>query len=108
MAYSSWYECVRGCGQRYALDEVVYRCQECGGLLDVQHDLEALREKSQLQWKETFEDRAGNHAGSGVWRYKEWVSPQLDPNNVVSLNEGNTNLFRAPISLRGLIACSKI
>lgn len=95
MGYSSWYECVRGCGRRYALDEVVYHCQECGGLLDVQHDIEALRDKSALQWKDTFEERDQIQCGSGVWRYKEWVAPQLSPDNTVSLNEGNTNLFRA-------------
>jgi threonine synthase len=45
-----------------------------------------------------FEDRAGTTVwpfGSGVWRYKEWVVPSLDDENIVSTFEGNTNLFRA-------------
>src|SRR3981081_2806097 len=33
--------------------------------------------------------------GSGVWGKKEWVAPQLDDRNVVSLDEGGTNLFWA-------------
>ena len=33
--YSSWLECVRGCGRRYSIYDVIYRCEDCGGLLDV-------------------------------------------------------------------------
>ena len=95
MRYSSWYECVRGCGRRYPLDEVVYRCEECGGLLDVHHDIEALKAKSAQGWKDTFESRSSSGFGSGVWQYKEWVSPQLKAENVVTLNEGHTNIFKA-------------
>jgi threonine synthase len=67
-------------------------------LLDVQHDIGALRAKSAQDWKAVFEARAGTTEapfGSGVWQYKEWVAPQLDTPNIVSLNEGNTNTFRA-------------
>ena len=33
--------------------------------------------------------------GSGVWGKKEWVLPQIEDDNVVSMFEGNTNLFWA-------------
>jgi threonine synthase len=33
--------------------------------------------------------------GSGVWGKKEWVQPHVDDSNVVSLDEGGTNLFWA-------------
>ena len=33
--------------------------------------------------------------GSGVWGKKEWVLPQIDNDNIVSLYEGGTNLFWA-------------
>jgi threonine synthase len=45
-----------------------------------------------------FEDRYKRTVwpyGSGVWGKKEWVAPQLDDDNVVSLDEGGTNLFWA-------------
>ena len=35
--------CFAGCGEHYALDEIVYRCKKCGALLDVEHDVAALR-----------------------------------------------------------------
>ena len=43
MSYNSWFQCVRGCDQRYSIYDVVYRCEQCGGLLDVEHDIEALK-----------------------------------------------------------------
>jgi threonine synthase len=98
MELSSWYECVRGCGRRYSLFEIVYRCEDCGGLLDVQHDREALKSRSSAAWKAIFGERGRTGAtpySSGVWQYKEWVAPQLDDNNVVSFNEGQTSLFKA-------------
>jgi threonine synthase len=33
--------------------------------------------------------------GSGIWGKKEWVAPQIEDDNVVSLDEGGTNLFYA-------------
>ncbi|MGW8225175.1 MAG: threonine synthase [Anaerolineales bacterium] len=98
MGFRSWYECIRGCGCKYSLEEVVYRCEECGGLLDVQHDIEALKEKTAAQWKSIFEarNRSPEHSFvSGVWQYKEWVGPQLRDESIVSFDEGHTSVFDA-------------
>jgi threonine synthase len=98
MPYSSWLECVRGCGRRYSIYDVVYRCEECGGLLDVEHDVEALKDRSAAGWMALFDGRTRTNEwpfGSGVWGKKEWVCPQLDNENVVSTYEGHTNCFWA-------------
>ena len=98
MAYHCWLECIRGCDRRYSIYDVVYRCEECGGLLDVEHDLEALRDLSAEGWKELFRQRIRSNTwpyGSGVWGKKEWVCPQVDNENVVSMYEGHTNCFWA-------------
>jgi threonine synthase len=98
MAYQSWLECVRGCGRRYSIYDMVYRCEDCGGLLDVEHDMEALRDRSSAEWKALFDRRTRTTEwpyGSGVWGKKEWVCPQLDNENVVSMYEGHTNCFWA-------------
>jgi threonine synthase len=98
MTYNSWYECVRGCSRRYSIFEVVYHCEECGGLLDVVHDIETLKIKSAAQWKTIFENRSRTNQwpfGSGVWGKKEWICPQVEPSNIVSTYEGHTNLFHA-------------
>ncbi len=98
MTYQSWYACLRGCGRRYSIYDVVYRCEECGGLLDVQHDIEALKDRSAVEWKQLFTARTQTNEwpyGSGVWGLKEWVCPQMADENIVSMYEGHTNSFWA-------------
>ncbi len=98
MNLNAWFRCSEGCGEQYPLDEIVYRCKRCGELLEVRHDLEALRDRSADDWKELFGRRYMRSQwpyGSGVWGKKEWVNPMVDNDNVVSLFEGGTNLFWA-------------
>jgi len=97
-AYHSWFECIRGCGRRYSIYDVVYRCEDCGGLLDVEHDLEALKERSADEWKALFDRRTRTNKwpyGSGVWGKKEWVCPSVGEENIVSMYEGHTNCLWA-------------
>ncbi len=98
MSYHSWLQCIRGCAHRYSIYDVIYRCETCGGLLDVTHDLEALKDRPAEAWKALFETRAHTTTwpyGSGVWGKKEWVCPEVAPENVVSLGEGHTPLLPA-------------
>lgn len=95
---SAWFQALDDPTERYALDEVVYTSRS-GGLLEVRHDVDAIRgAKSPSEWKALFDGRYGRTAypyGSGVWSKIEWVHPGLDPAGVVSLFEGNSNLFWA-------------
>jgi threonine synthase len=98
MSYNCWFECIRGCGRRYSIYDVVYRCEDCGGLLDVEHDLEALKDRSSAEWMQLFDQRTRTNEwpyGSGVWGKKEWVCPQVENENIVSMYEGHTNCFWA-------------
>jgi threonine synthase len=98
MAYSAWFQCVRGCQGRWSLYEVIYRCPTCGGLLEVEHDVAALQSRSPAAWMQLLNTRtATSHwpYGSGVWGMREWVMPTLADENVVSMYEGNSNLFWA-------------
>jgi threonine synthase len=66
--------------------------------LEVQHDVDALRARSAAEWRQLLERRAGTSSfpyGSGVWGMREWVMPDLQDEHVVSMYEGNTNLFWA-------------
>lgn len=95
--YHAWFEGLKQPAERYALDEVVY-CDSQGGLLQVVHDMKALRSKRPRAWKKLFEERAHRNDwpyGSGVWGKKEWVLPQIEDDNIVSMFEGHTNLFWA-------------
>lgn len=98
MAYSAWFQCFRGCTGRYSLYDVIYRCPTCGGLLEVAHDVDALRDRSAIAWMQLMDRRTGTTQwpyGSGVWGKKEWVIPDIDDDNIVSMFEGNSNLFWA-------------
>jgi threonine synthase len=98
MELNCWYECIRGCGTRYSIFDVVYRCETCGGLLEVKHDLAALQQRSAEEWKTLFSRRSFATDwpfGSGVWGKKEWVCPLVDDEHIVSTYEGNSNLFWA-------------
>ena len=92
------FRCFRGCSGSYSIYDVVYTCPDCGGLLEVHHEVSSLRQKSPSQWKSLLDQRAGGTQwpyGSGVWAMKEWVVPDLNDENVVSMFEGNSNLFWA-------------
>ncbi len=84
------------CGRQYPIDKVLYTCEACGGLLDVQHDLDTLK---QVVSRALFDERLSSldtPYNSGVWRYKELIHPAIDNEQVVSRPEGNTNLYPAP------------
>lgn len=101
MPFSAEFRCIAGCAGSYPLDQVIYRCPKCSDLLEVVHDLAALREKSASEWKAVFDQRwrspdADAPWGSGVWGKHEWVAPQLERANIVSMLEGGTHLTPIP------------
>jgi threonine synthase len=93
----AWFESLAHPEERYGLDEVRYTDAD-GGLLQVVHDMGELAKTSASEWKEIFERRGRKNEwpyGSGVWGKKEWVLPDIDNDNVVSMYEGHSNLFWA-------------
>ena len=95
---SAEFVCFAGCGERYPLDEIVYRCKRCGSLLDVEHDVESLRARSAAAWMSLFDRRWMRTEwpyGSGVWGKLEWVYPGIDHASIVSFAEGGSNLLWA-------------
>ena len=96
--YKAHFRCFRGCAGKHSIYEVIYTCPQCGGLLEVEHDIAALRRRSADEWKRLFDNRVGTTQwplGSGVWGKKEWIIPTIADDNVVSMYEGNSNLFWA-------------
>jgi len=93
-----YFRCISGCSAKHSIFDVIYTCPSCGSLLEVHHDLEPLKKRDADQWKQLFDSRVGTTKwpyGSGVWGMREWVIPSLNDENVVSMCEGNTNLFWA-------------
>ena len=85
----------RECRTEFGIDERVYVCARCGELLEIERsgdgfEAEELREVWRRRRMSTeVRDR------SGVWRFRE-VLPFADDVEVVSLGEGNTQLYDAP------------
>lgn len=82
------------CNAHYPADDPRTLC-DCGGLLDVAHDLAALRGSVSRQ---LFDSRRGEWSlpyVSGVWRYRELILP-VEEAAIVSRPEGNTPLYRSP------------
>ncbi len=102
MSFSAEFRCIsdsRGCAGGYPLDQVIYRCPSCGGLLEVVHDLAALRTRGPAEWKQLFAERWRSTEepwGSGVWGKHEWVMPGLRVEHIVTMFEGATPMTRAP------------
>ncbi len=98
MPYSAEFRCFDGCEGSYAVTEPIYRCPKCGGLLQVVHDVQALKDRTGPVWMKLFDERYRQNAwpyGSGVWGKREWVMPQVPDETIVSMYEGGTNLFWA-------------
>jgi threonine synthase len=98
VSYSSAFKCFNGCEGSYPVTQPIYRCPRCSGLLQVVHDMEALRDRTGPVWMKLFDERYRLNKwpyGSGVWGKREWVMPQVPDDTIVSMYEGGTNLFWA-------------
>ena len=98
MSLSAALRCFAGCPSEFPLSAAVFRCPRCESLLDVAHDVAALREKSPAEWRALFRERRADPRfpyDSGVWLRREWVVPGLPDEALVSMGEGHTPLVRA-------------
>jgi threonine synthase len=98
MSYRAWFQCLHCEDERYPLNEIIYECRKCGGLLEVRHDMESLKRRSAPEWRKLFDQRymrTDFPYGSSVWGKKEFVCPTVADENVVSMYEGGSNLFWA-------------
>ena len=77
-------ECIE-CGEKFEIGKRFYTCPKCGGLLEVEFELQELQhgiDKKRLRTE-----------APGVWKYRAFL-PVLDEKKVVSLDEGGTPLYR--------------
>jgi len=94
----TYFRCFAGCEGKHSIYDVIYTCPKCGSLLEVYHERDSLKQMNAYKWQQLFDSRASTTNwpyGSGVWAMREWVVPSLRDENVVSMCEGNTNLFWA-------------
>ena len=84
------------CRARFPIEEVIYNCPRCGGLLEAVYD-GAPQPAAELRalWRARRTSNAPLDQ-SGVWRYREFIPFLSDYGAVVTLREGNTPLLEAP------------
>ena len=82
------------CRSVFELDERIYVCPRCGELLEIERTGEVDAARLREVWRQR---RASNDERdrSGVWRFREFL-PFDDDVAVVSLGEGNTQVYDAP------------
>jgi threonine synthase len=88
------------CRARFDINQVIYNCPACGGLLEAQYDFSA---SDTAAWKKLWRERRMDNAPlnqSGVWRYRELFPFLEDVSQVVTLREGNTPILNAPRAAR--------
>jgi threonine synthase len=88
------------CAARFGLNEQLYLCPPCGGLLEIENEKNAIPDAEALRqvWQSRLASTDARDR-SGVWRYRELL-PFADDAPIVSLFEGNTPLYDAPRSAR--------
>lgn len=101
--YKYWHECVN-CHARHVPDKFYYTCPDCGGLLLVKRDeqyVQSLIGTGQNARDYFDELRFGARRreypnDSGVWLWRDMLLPDFPSQDIVSLKEGQTDLFEVP------------
>ncbi len=87
------------CGATYAVDDVLYVCRTCGGLLDVAYEWDRLPLPKSLtffaqRWGTAGRGPMARADYSGVWRFRDLL-PFARLEDVVTVGEGRTTLQQA-------------
>lgn len=110
-----WHECV-ACSHRFEPDRFLYTCPDCGGLLLVARDEEYVRHTVGTGPKaRTYFDnlrygsiRKTYPNDSGVWLWRQMLLPDFPEDSIISLKEGQTDLFETPGWLRKQLGLDKL
>lgn len=85
------------CQAQFEATARIYNCDRCGGLLDVIYELSAFAaDDLKARWDGRLASKAAADQ-SGVWRFRE-LMPARDDAQIVTMIEGNTQIFDAPRS----------
>ena len=74
------YVCMN-CGHRHPVDQLLYTCPDCGGVLLLEDlDFDEMKEKGAQYWRDLFDARrATRHTAlRGIFRFYELMAPVLE------------------------------
>jgi len=102
-----FHQCI-SCGKKFQPDRFLYTCPDCQGLLLVERDEEYVKDKIGVGKKAQIffdnlrfgEARKIYPNDSGVWLWRDLLLPGFPEKNIISLKEGQTDLFETPSWLK--------
>lgn len=94
MKHMSIFRCI-SCQAEYDLRVERVYCA-CGSLLDVEHGFSGPRPEALELFRERRARPQNEADRSGIWRFREFVLPDLGVEELVTRQEGNTRLYRFP------------
>ncbi len=99
------YQCL-GCRKTHSIDNLLYTCPDCGGVLLIQ-DLDETKKirRSGNLWRKVFEYRRMSSipALRGVFLFHELIAPVIPLENILYLGEGHTPIVEANQNLKNRI-----
>ncbi len=110
-----WHQCVR-CNQRYEADGFIYTCTSCSGLLLVQRDEDYVKNtvgtgKQAIDYFDNLRFGSARKEypnDSGVWLWRDFLLPGFPVEDIISLKEGQTDLFEVPGWLKEELGLSNL
>ncbi len=92
-----FYRCL-GCSAEFSIEKLLYVCPECGQVLLI-HDkkFHELKEIPGETWQKIFDYRRMLNipALKGIYRYHEFIGPNIPLESIIYLGEGHTPLVEA-------------
>lgn len=85
IAYATGLKC-DSCEAEFSIREPLGTCPECGGLLEVQYDMDAM--------KNGVKAISGDCKYNSIWRYRQFF-PAIEEKNIITLGEGCTPLVKS-------------
>ena len=92
-----FYQCL-GCGATHPIDALLYVCPSCGAVLLIQdRKFDDLKKIDGATWRQLFDYRRMLNipALKGIYRYHEFIGPNIPLESILYLGEGHTPMVEA-------------
>ncbi len=96
------YRCL-GCSKEFSIKKLLYVCPECGEVLLLQNrEFDELKKIPGRTWQKIFDYRRMLNipALKGIYRYHEFIGPNIPMDSLVYLGEGHTPVVEANARLK--------
>lgn len=91
------YSCL-GCGKEFSIEKLLYVCPDCGEVLLLHNrEFDELKKISGRTWQKIFDYRRMLNipALKGIYRYHEFIGPNIPLDSIVYLGEAHTPVIEA-------------